>query len=93
MSEELLIAYNKLDIVEKRNAMSNELMMIGQMLRTISHDLNMESDLKVKNYDSSKENITEDDTLTFLYEDVYNIKREILQIFNYISIKKKTNNH
>ena len=88
MNKELIDAYDKLDVIEKRNALSNELMIIGQMLSSVSHDLNLETDLTIKNYDSGDEEIDEGEVLTFFYEDVYNIKREVLQIFNYIRFKQ-----
>ena len=85
MSEELIKAYDKLEIEDKRNQLSSELMIIGEMLRTLSKYFNIDTDLIIKNYDSSDE-MSESETLTFLYEDIYNIKREILPLFNFICL-------
>jgi len=85
MSEELIKAYDKLEIEDKRNQLSSELMIIGEMLRTLSKYFNIDTDLIIKNYDSSDE-MSESETLTFLYGDIYNIKREILPLFNFICL-------
>lgn len=85
MSEELIKAYDKLEIEDKRNQLSSELMIIGEMLKTLSKHFNIDTDLIIKNYDSSDE-MSESETLTFLYEDIYNIKREILPLFNFICL-------
>lgn len=80
MSEEFKKAFSDLDIDEKRNQISNELMIIGELIKTKEAIYNIPSHLSVKDYESC--DITESEMLDFLYEDIYNIEKELITLFS-----------
>lgn len=90
MSEEFKNAFNKLSINEKRNQISDELLIIGALIKNIENKYNVQSILTVKNYDTNKNNnLSETEMLTFLYEDIYNIQKELITVLSAIDIKNK----
>lgn len=81
MNNKLLEAFNELSINDKRDKISNELIVIGSLINYIEKKYNIDNHLKIKNYNLSKDiNKNEGEILTFLYEDIYNIEREIVTI-------------
>lgn len=81
MNNKLLEAFNELSINDKRDKISNELIVIGSLINYIEKKYNIDNYLKIKNYNLSKDiNKNESEILTFLYEDIYNIEREIITI-------------
>ena len=56
MSEEFKNAFDKLSINEKRNQISDELLIIGELIKNIENKYNIQSILNVKNYDANKNN-------------------------------------
>lgn len=81
MNNKLLEAFNELSINDKRDKISNELIVIGSLINYIEKNYNIDNHLKIKNYNLSKDiNKNEGEILTFLYEDIYNIEREIITI-------------
>lgn len=81
MNNKLLEAFNELSINDKRDKISNELIVIGSLINYIEKNYNIDNHLKIKNYNLSKDiNKNESEILTFLYEDIYNIEREIITI-------------
>lgn len=90
MSEEFKNAFDKLSINEKRNQISDELLIIGELIKNIENKYNIQSILNVKNYDTNKNNeLTETEMLSFIYEDIYNIQRELITVLAAINIKNK----
>lgn len=88
MSEEFKNAFNKLSVNEKRNQISNELLIISELIKNIENKYNIPSVLDVKNYDINKnKELTETEMLSFLYENIYNIQREIVTILSAIILK------
>ena len=88
MSEEFKKAFDKLSINEKRNQISDELLIIGELIRNIENKYNISSMLNVKNYDTNKDsNLTESEMLSFIYEDIYNLQRELITVLTAINIK------
>ena len=88
MSEEFKNAFDKLSINEKRNQISDELLIIGELIKNIENKYNIQSILNVKNYDTNKNNeLTETEMLSFIYEDIYNIQRELITVLSAINIK------
>ncbi len=88
MNEEFKNAYKALTVNEKRNQLSNELMLIGELIKNVESSFNIQSILNVKNYDSQKDsNLSENEMLDFIYEDVYNIERELITVLSAISSK------
>jgi len=88
MSEEFKKAFDKLSVNEKRNQISDELLIIAELIKNIENKYNVQSILSVKNYDTSQnKELTESQMLSFIYEDVYNIQRELITVLTAINIK------
>ena len=74
MSEEMKNAYRKLDINNKRNQLSNELLIIFELIKRYENAKGISPITQVKNYDIAKDsNLNEDEILTFFYEDTTRI--------------------
>ena len=88
MSEEFKNAFDKLSINEKRNQISDELLIIGELIKNIENKYNIQSVLNAKNYDTNKNNeLTETEMLSFIYEDIYNIQRELITVLSATTLK------
>lgn len=88
MNEKFKNAYKNLTLNEKRNQLSNELMLIGELIKNVENTFGIQSVLNVKNYDSQNSfNLSENEMLDFIYEDVYNIQKELITVFTAISSK------
>lgn len=88
MREELKKAFDKLTVNEKRNEISNELLLIGELIKSIENKYQIKSILNIKNYDSNKDSeLTESQILSFIYEDIYIIQRELITILHAVNIK------
>lgn len=88
MSEEFKSAFDKLSINEKRNQISDELLIISELIKNLENKYNINSILNVKNYDTNKNNdMSETEMLSFIYEDIYNIQRELITVLTAISMK------
>lgn len=81
MTEEFKKAFSNLSIDEKRNQISNELIIISELIKLREESLKIPSVLSVKDYVSNS-NISESEMLDFLYEDIYNIQKELITIFS-----------
>ena len=81
MKEELKQAFSNLPISEKRNQISNEQMIIAELIKNQEDILKIPSVLKVKNYDINS-SLSESEMLEFLYEDIYNIQKELITLFS-----------
>lgn len=86
MSEEFKNAFDKLSINEKRNQISNELLIIEELIKKIENKFNIQSILNVKKYNMNGE-LTENEMLSFIYEDVYNIQRELITVLTAINLE------
>ena len=81
MSEEFKKAFSSLSVNEKRNQISNELLIISELIKKMELNIGIPSVLDVKNYNSTNDsNLNESEMLDFIYEDIYNIQREIITI-------------
>lgn len=79
----LKISFSKLNTLEKRNQISNELLFIASLIKMKEEQLKLPSVINVKNYDSNKHSrLTENEMLDFLYEDIYHIKRELITLLS-----------
>lgn len=57
------------------------MLIIEELIKNIENKYNIQSILNVKNYNKNKDNgLTETEMLTFLYEDIYNISRELITV-------------
>lgn len=87
MNENFKNTFNKLSTNEKRNQISNELLIISELIKNIENKYNLPSALSVKNYKTKNdEKLTESEMLSFIYEDIYNIEREIITLTAAIDI-------
>ena len=81
MSEEMKYAYSLLDINHKRNQLSDELLIIFELIKRYENAKGINPITKVKNYDIvNDKNLSEDEILSFFYEDVYNIQQELITL-------------
>lgn len=88
MSEEMKNAYRKLDINNKRNQLSDELLIIFELIKRYENAKRISPITQVKNYDIVKDsNLNEDEILTFFYEDIYNIQQELITLLNVVERK------
>lgn len=88
MSEEMKNAYRKLDINNKRNQLSDELLIIFELIKRYENAKGISPITQVKNYDIAKDsNLNEDEILTFFYEDIYNIQQELITLLNVVERK------
>ena len=87
MSEEHITNFDKLDINTKRNQISNELIIIYELIKKYEERKGITSVTKIKNYDtSSDKDLNEAEILTFFYEDIYNIQQELITLLSVIEI-------
>ena len=85
MSEEMKNAYRQLDINDKRNQLSDELLIIFELIKSYENTKGINPITQVKNYDIvNDKNLNEDEILTFFYEDVYNIQQELITLLNVV---------
>ncbi len=85
MSEEMKNAYIQLDINDKRNQLSDELLIIFELIKGYENAKGINPITQVKNYDiANDKNLNEDEILTFFYEDVYNIQQELITLLNVV---------
>ena len=85
MSEEMKNAYMQLDINNKRNQLSDELLIIFELIKRYENAKGINPVTQVKNYDTiNDKNLNEDEMLTFFYEDVYNIQQELITLLNVV---------
>ena len=85
MSDEMKNAYSMLDISNKRNQLSNELLIIFELIKKYENTKGIEPITQIKNYDiANDDNLNEDEILTFFYEDIYNIEQELITLLNIV---------
>lgn len=70
-------AFSNMDINDKKDKISDELIFIGELVKKLQSSCGIENNFEIKNYDS-KTNLTEDQTLEFLYEDIFEIQKQLL---------------
>ena len=77
ISLKLKEAYDNLDLDDKRNKLSNELLVMEGILKNIQNRNGLVSNFEVKNYESGS-NMTEDEFLSFIYEDIVEIQKQLI---------------
>lgn len=83
MSNEMLKAFDVLDVNTKRNQISNELLIIFELIKQYENNKGITPISSVKNYDSIKDEILdESEMLTFFYEDIFNIQQELITLLS-----------
>ena len=77
-------AYNNLDLDAKRNKLSNEIQLMKELLKNIQNKYGLNPNFEIKNYESNP-NITEEEFLSFIYEDIFEIQKELILLTNQIN--------
>ena len=85
ISLKLREAYNNLDLDDKRNKLSDELLVMGELLKNIQNKCGIVPNFKIKNYESGL-NINEEEFLSFIYDDLFEIQKQLILITNKINI-------
>lgn len=85
ISLKLKEAYNNLTLDDKRNKLSDELMVMEELLKNIQNKCGLIPNFKIKNYESGS-NITEEEFLSFIYDDLFEIQKQLILITNKINI-------
>ena len=85
ISLKLREAYNNLDLDDKRNKLSNELLVMEELLKNIQNKCGLVSNFKIKNYESGS-NINEEEFLSFIYDDLFEIQKQLILITDKINI-------
>ena len=89
MNTKIIENFDVLDVNTKRNQISNELMIIGELIKNYEMKYSISPLLNVKNYDQTKDKeLDESQILTFFYEDIYNIQQELITLLNIFEINK-----
>ena len=85
MSEDHIINFDKLDINTKR--ISNELIIIYELIKKYEERKGITPVTKIKNYDINiDKDLNEAEMLTYFYEDIYNIQQELITLLSVIEI-------
>ena len=87
ISLKLKEAYDNLDLDDKRNKLSNELLVMEGILKSIQNRYGLVSNFEVKNYESGS-NMAEDEFLSFIYEDIFEIQKQLILLADKINIKR-----
>ena len=85
ISLELKEAYNNLDLDDKRNKLSDELIVMGKLLKNIQNRCRLVPNFKIKNYESGS-NISEEEFLSFIYDELFEIQKQLILITDKINI-------
>ena len=78
--------FQELDVNDKKDVISNELMFIGELLKKLEVYHAIQQDFKIKNYNLNS-NLSEEDYLTFIYDDIFEVQKQLLTIISNIQIK------
>lgn len=85
MEENYITKFDKLDINTKRNQISDELIIMNELIKQFESRYGINSSSNVKNYDQVNDaNLSESEILTFFYEDIFNIQQELITLLSAI---------
>ena len=77
-------AYNNLDLDDKRNKLSDELLIMEELLKNIQNKCGLVPKFRIKNYESGS-NINEEEFLSFIYDDLFEIQKQLILITDKIN--------
>lgn len=78
--------FQELDVNDKKDVISNELMFIGELLKKLEIYHDVQQDFKIKNYNLNS-NLSEEDYLTFIYDDIFEVQKQLLTIISNVQSK------
>ena len=78
--------FEELDINDKKDAISNELIFIGDLLKRLEMHYDISQDFKIKNYNLNSK-LSEEEYLTFIYDDIFEVQKQLLTIISNIQNK------
>lgn len=81
MSTNLKETFKKLDVNDKKNVISRELILIGEFVKKMKDHYGLDVDFDIKNYDVNTET-NEDDYLLFIYEDIFEIEKQLISVLS-----------
>lgn len=85
MEEKYITKFDKLDINTKRNQISDELIIMNELIKQFESKYGINPTSNVKNYDQVNDaNLSESEILTFFYEDIFNIQQELITLLSAI---------
>ena len=81
ISPNLKETFKELDVNDKKNVVSRELILIGEFVKKMKDHYGLETDFDIKNYDVNTE-MSEDDYLLFIYEDIFEIEKQLMSVLS-----------
>lgn len=81
MSINLKETFKELDVNDKKNVISRELILIGEFVKKMKEHYDLDADFDIKNYDVNTET-NEDDYLLFIYEDIFEIEKQLISVLS-----------
>ncbi len=89
--DKLIELYDELDKNDKRNELSSLIGKINNIINELLKLENASNIFEVKNYDTNNQgNMKEEEILSFIYEDVYSLKNNLLLLLS-LMINNKNN--
>ena len=81
MSTNLKETFKELDVNDKKNVISRELILIGEFVKKMKEHYGLDVDFDIKNYDVNTET-NEEDYLLFIYEDIFEIEKQLISVLS-----------
>lgn len=78
-------AYDNLNLDDKRNKLSDELLVIEELLKIVENKFGLIPNFKIKNYESGS-NMNEEEFLSYIYDDVFEIQKQLILIIDRIKL-------
>lgn len=72
-------AFDNLNINDKKDKLSSEIMFIAELLKRIKIYYGLDTNVTVKNYNINSQ-MSNEEFLSFIYEDVFEIQKQLLLI-------------
>lgn len=83
MEENFISKFDKLDINTKRNQISDELIIMYEIIKRFENKYGINPMFNIKNYNQVNDaNLNESEALTFFYEDIFNVQQELITLLS-----------
>lgn len=88
MSEEFKNAFNKLSEFEKKKKINEELIIVRDLMKKIESRYNIQGMSNIEKYDLyQKGDISESEVTLDIYDNIYNIEKELITLLSIISME------